>query len=537
MRGLSLRAQATIFVGGALFLGFALYYFVVSVAVDQSFGHLQNEITEQRTNRAILLLEQHAKSQRESVRHAATAEDADRFFGEHPHAFLEKTIDQKIGFGSQDFILVFDQHKNLTAAVSIGQDRRVLRQMPEGLDSEIFRHSKLLSREEVATVVSPIGSALYIISSGRVEGPGGSARSPGWVAFGRRIGMEDFEQIQATTLALLRPVGKTIEAPEKMGYRISRVVPTTDLGDYSVFERSENGAYGDQEDILVEIENSLTPSPVQLFVKIPPIIYSTAIDFRNRLFLITSFCGLLLIIGILIATEILFVRRIARMDQGFMNMAESGEAAPRLEVTGGDEFARLGESANRLLDALRRRRSETERQQQLLSGVLDSTNEGIMAFRSMRDSDGTIQDFTMVLANPAAERMVGRTTAEMLGQPLLKLFPGNREAGLFDRYVVFVESGQPNENEFFYEHDGLKSWFHSSTSPWNDGFVVTFEEITVRKQREEEHQRDLEEIERFNRAMIGREERILEMKTEVNDLRKRLGLKPAYNVDSRSDGA
>ena len=175
--------------------------------------------------------------------------------------------------------------------------------------------------------------------------------------------MEDFEQIQATTLALLRPVGKTIEATEKMGYRISRVVPTTDLGDYSVFERSENGAYGDQEDILVEIENSLTPSPVQLFVKIPPIIYSTAIDFRNRLFLITSFCGLLLIIGILIATEILFVRRIARMDQGFMNMAESGEAAPRLEVTGGDEFARLGESANRLLDALRRRRSETERQQ------------------------------------------------------------------------------------------------------------------------------------------------------------------------------
>ena len=349
--------------------------------------------------------------------------------------------------------------------------------------------------------------------------------------------MEDFEQIQATTFALLRPVEKTIESPDKAGYRISRVVPTSDLGDCSIYERSANEGQGDLQDILVEIENSLTPAPVQLFVEIPPIIYSTAIDFRNHLFLITSACGLLLIIGILIATEILFVRRIARMDHSFMNLAESGEAAPRLNVTGGDEFARLGESANRLLDALRRRRNETERQQQLLSGVLDSTNEGIMAFRSMRDAEGTIQDFTMVLANPAAERMAGRTTAEMLGQPLLKLFPGNREVGLFDRYVAVVEFGQPDENEFFYEHDGLKSWFHSSTSPWNDGFVVTFEEISLRKKREEEHQSDLEEIERFNRAMIGREERILEMKTEVNDLRKRLGLKPAYNVDSQSDGA
>ena len=80
--------------------------------------------------------------------------------------------------------------------------------------------------------------------------------------------MEDFEQIQATTFALLRPVEKTIESPDKAGYRISRVVPTSDLGDCSIYERSANEGQGDLQDILVEIENSLTPAPVQLFVKI-----------------------------------------------------------------------------------------------------------------------------------------------------------------------------------------------------------------------------------------------------------------------------
>jgi len=78
-------------------------------------------------------------------------------------------------------------------------------------------------------------------------------------------------------------------------------------------------------------------------------------------------------------------------------------------------------------------------------------------------------------------------------------------------------------------------WFESYISPWEDGFVVTFAEITQRKETEQELQHKLDEIERFNRAMIGREERVLEMKAEVNELRARFGLPAAYRVDSRSD--
>lgn len=95
--------------------------------------------------------------------------------------------------------------------------------------------------------------------------------------------------------------------------------------------------------------------------------------------------------------------------------------------------------------------------------------------------------------------------------------------------------GNPAEKEFFYEADGLVAWFHSSTSPWRDGFVVTFEEISDRKNTEQELQRNIDEIERFNRAMIGREERILEMKSEVNSLRRKMGLPPAYSVDAHTD--
>ena len=53
-------------------------------------------------------------------------------------------------------------------------------------------------------------------------------------------------------------------------------------------------------------------------------------------------------------------------------------------------------------------------------------------------------------------------------------------------------------------------------------------EITERKQAEEELQETLAEIEQFNKLMIGREGRVIEMKKEVNALLAELGRQPQY---------
>jgi hypothetical protein len=83
----------------------------------------------------------------------------------------------------------------------------------------------------------------------------------------------------------------------------------------------------------------------------------------------------------------------------------------------------------------------------------------------------------------------------------------------------------------------MRRWLYISAEPWSDGFVVTFEEISQRKRVEQELKASIEELERFNRAMIGRESRILEMKSEVNLLRSRMGLPPGYKVDALNDDA
>ncbi len=75
-------------------------------------------------------------------------------------------------------------------------------------------------------------------------------------------------------------------------------------------------------------------------------------------------------------------------------------------------------------------------------------------------------------------------------------------------------------------------WFHFSATPWEEGLVITINDITERKQREQELAKTYAEMDRFNSAMVGREERIIAIKREVNDLRRQLNLSPGYNVEA-----
>jgi len=173
---------------------------------------------------------------------------------------------------------------------------------------------------------------------------------------------------------------------------------------------------------------------------------------------------------------------------------------------------------------------------QLFSSVLDSASEGIIAFRSLWNTDNTIADFMIVLANRSAGHILSQPADQLIGRSLLESYPGMKAEGIFERFVRVVQTQKSESQEFFYGQDGLRLWLHLSATPWDDGFVLTFEEIGRRKQAERNFKLNMEEIERFNRAMIGREERILEMKSEVNTLRASIGLPPAYKTDSRSDG-
>ncbi|MEO1163905.1 MAG: PAS domain S-box protein [Chloroflexota bacterium] len=132
-----------------------------------------------------------------------------------------------------------------------------------------------------------------------------------------------------------------------------------------------------------------------------------------------------------------------------------------------------------------------------LKAVLDSSQHGIMAFSSVRDDNDVIVDFRWELVNRVSEMLTGRTANDLNGKHLLVEMPGNAEDGLFDQYVLVVETGIPLDIEHYYEHEGIKTWFHITACKMMDGFVVTFANITEQKNLQEELEQKYRELDEF----------------------------------------
>ncbi|MBD1918822.1 MULTISPECIES: PAS domain S-box protein [Cyanophyceae] len=167
-----------------------------------------------------------------------------------------------------------------------------------------------------------------------------------------------------------------------------------------------------------------------------------------------------------------------------------------------------------------------------LASVLNSSLDGIMVFKAVRDESGVIVDFEWLLSNPAACKIVGRTAEYLIGKRLLDELPGHKTDGLFDLYVRVTESGNPAQRQFHYNHDGLDTWFENMAVKLGDGFAVTFSDITPLKRAEHDLQRvnqqlaiHVGELNQRTRQMqlLGEMSDFLQACLTVNDAYRSLG--------------
>ncbi|MGC9506276.1 diguanylate cyclase domain-containing protein [Baaleninema sp.] len=120
----------------------------------------------------------------------------------------------------------------------------------------------------------------------------------------------------------------------------------------------------------------------------------------------------------------------------------------------------------------------------LLSGVLNSSLDGVSAFRAVRDGQARIIDFQWLVANPMAAQTVGTTPTDLVGRRLLEVLPEYREIGLFENFVAVVETGKSVEREVYYESPRFSGWLQVVAVKLGNGLTVTVRNITERKQME-----------------------------------------------------
>lgn|GEM_PF-7103635 len=136
------------------------------------------------------------------------------------------------------------------------------------------------------------------------------------------------------------------------------------------------------------------------------------------------------------------------------------------------------------------------------------------------------EDFIFKDFNPAAEKIEKISGKDILGKRLSETFPGVKAFGIFEVFRRVWQTGKSEHfpDKIYMDKQGLGSWRESWVFKLPTGeIVVVYNDITERKQAEEQINSQLEELQRWQDVMLGREDRVQELKREVNDLCRRMG--------------
>ena len=165
--------------------------------------------------------------------------------------------------------------------------------------------------------------------------------------------------------------------------------------------------------------------------------------------------------------------------------------------------------------------------------ILNSAGEGIFGV----DKQGRVS-----FINPSALAMLGYSEDEIMGQKVHALIHHSRSDG--SHYPVqecpmFAAYAKSENNfvgdEVLWRKGGQAFSVEYTSKPIikDDqvvGAVVSFRDITERKEAEEEAKKYLEDLERFNRLVVGREMQMIELKKEINDMLQEGGGRQKYKI-------
>ncbi|MBO0935359.1 PAS domain-containing protein [Fibrella sp. HMF5335] len=116
--------------------------------------------------------------------------------------------------------------------------------------------------------------------------------------------------------------------------------------------------------------------------------------------------------------------------------------------------------------------------------VLDNALTSILMLEAIRDEQGCITDFRVVLVNRAMIQQAGLPEADITNNLLTSVVPGVISSGVFARYVAVTETQVAQQFEVHYTADGYDVWMLGAVSAYGDGVVVSYTDISLQKEAE-----------------------------------------------------
>ena len=163
-------------------------------------------------------------------------------------------------------------------------------------------------------------------------------------------------------------------------------------------------------------------------------------------------------------------------------------------------------------------------------GIFNSATDSFLIF----DLDGNI-----VEANPHACRMYGYSREELIGNEIAFSYPDDQLPKLEKALKATMDGGWIGELVAMRKNGELFPIAVSSSIIKDDegnviAYMASHDDISERKRAKEELKKKNEELEIFNRLVVGRELKMIELKKEINSLLVQLGEEPRYKIAGES---
>ena len=160
-----------------------------------------------------------------------------------------------------------------------------------------------------------------------------------------------------------------------------------------------------------------------------------------------------------------------------------------------------GAAGNEIDRALAERRKAEEALNENIEkfrNLFDNMSSGVAVYEAVNGGD----DFIIRAFNRAGERIEGLKREELVGRSILDVFPGVKAMGLFEILKRVWISGQPEHYPAsVYEDRRIAGWRENYVYRLSSGEIVAvYDDVTERKQAEEELLKAKEAAEESNRA-------------------------------------
>jgi two-component system sensor histidine kinase/response regulator len=153
------------------------------------------------------------------------------------------------------------------------------------------------------------------------------------------------------------------------------------------------------------------------------------------------------------------------------------------------------------ITARKKAEQEVAKGRERLNTILNSSLDGMIVLNAIRDGEGKLQDFRYMTINPAAEKMMQLNSKDVIGQKLTEKFPNLIADGLFRKFCQVVEEGVVLDFEYLSSRIVTSPhWYRLAGVKLEDGLVISYTEITSRKEHEKELQTAKERAESADTA-------------------------------------